>query len=75
MRMTIEIIDTATGRPPAVEKIDRIAKEYGLMEMDIDQFAVTEDGQIVLLDECGYYSYVDAESFNLKAWFCEDKKQ
>ena len=53
MGMTIEIIDNTTGRPPSEKLIDRIAKEYGLMEMDIDQFAVTEDGHVVLIDDCG----------------------
>lgn len=71
MGMMIEIIDNSTGRPPSEKLIDRIAKEYGLMEMDIDQFAVTEDGHVVLLDDCGRYSYVDTEGFNLRIDFCE----
>jgi len=73
MKMTIEIIDNTTGRPPSEKLIDRIAKEYGLMEMDIDQFAVTEDGHVVLIDDCGRCSYVDTEGFNLRIDFCEVK--
>ena len=69
MRMSIEIIDNTTGRPPSAKLIDRIAKEYGLMEMDIDQFAVTEDGHVVLIDDCGRCSYVDTEGFNLRIDF------
>lgn len=69
MGMTIEIIDNTTGRPPSAKLIDRIAKEYGLMEMDIDQFAVTEDGHVVLIDDCGRCSYVDTEGFNLRIDF------
>jgi hypothetical protein len=69
MGMTIEIIDNTTGRPPSEKLIYRIAKEYGLMEMDIDQFAVTEDGHVVLIDDCGRCSYVDTEGFNLRIDF------
>ena len=71
MEMKIEIIDNTTGRPPSAELIECIAKEYGLMEMDIDQFAVTEDGHVVLIDDCGSCSYVDTEGFNLRIDFCE----
>lgn len=69
MEITIEIIDNTTGRPPSEKLIDRIAKKYGLMEMDIDQFAVTEDGHVVLIDDCGRCSYVDTEGFNLRIDF------
>ena len=41
MGMTIEVIDNKTGRPPSAKLVDRIAREYGLMRFDIDQFAVT----------------------------------
>ena len=71
MGMMIEIIDNTTGRPPSAKLIERIAKEYGLMEMDIDQFAVTEDCHLVLLDDCGRFSYVDTEGFNLRINFSE----
>lgn len=71
MGMSIDIIDNTTGKPPSEKLIERIAKEYGLMEMDIDQFAVTEDGHVVLLDDCGHCSYVDTEGFNLRIDFCE----
>ena len=67
MKITIEIIDNTTGRPPSEKLINRIAKEYGLM--DIDQFAVTEDGHVVLIDDCGRCSYVDTEGFNLRIVF------
>ena len=66
MGMTIEIIDNTTGRPPSEKLIDRIAKEYGLMKMDIDQFAVCEDGQIILLDDCGNVAYCDMSRFEVK---------
>ena len=71
MGMTIEVIDNTTGRPPSEKLIDRIAKEYGLILHDIDQFAVTEDGHVVLIDDCGRCCYVDTEGFNLRIDFCE----
>lgn len=69
--MKFEVIDTTTGRPPSEKVIDRIAKEYGLMRHDIDQFAVTEDGHLVLIDDCGNCSYLNAERFNLKVWWTD----
>lgn len=72
--MTIEIIDNTTGRPPSEKLIDRIAKEYGLMRHDIDQFAVTEDGHLILLDDCGNFCYVDRNGFDLRISFGEVKE-
>lgn len=71
MGMRIEIIDNKTGRPPSDNLIDRIAKEYGLICTHIDQFAVTEDGSLLLLDDRGQCCYVDKEGFNLRIDFCE----
>lgn len=67
MKMTMEIIDKSTGMPVSDDLTEQFAKEYGLMEMDIDQFAITQDGHIVLLDECGQYRYVDEERYGLRA--------
>ena len=66
MGMTIEVIDNTTGRQPSDNLIDRIAKENGLMRDDIDQFAVTEDGHLILLDDCGNFCYVDKDGFDLR---------
>lgn len=56
-----KVIDIATGREVSSEKIDKIAKENGLMDMDIDQFFIGEDGQLVLADDCGNIAYCDME--------------
>lgn len=61
--MTFTIIDKKTGKEPTQRVIDNIARKAGLMEFDIDQFAVCEDGQVVLLDECGNFAYCDSERF------------
>lgn len=63
--MTFRIIDRKTGREPTQRVIDNIAKKQGLMLADIDQFAVCEDGQIILLDDCGRVAYCDTERFEV----------
>lgn len=56
--LNFEVMDTNTGKVITDERIQEIAKNAGnLMVADIDQFAVTEDNHLVLLDECGNYSY------------------
>lgn len=64
--MTFEIIDKKTGKPPTQRVITNIAKKYGLLEFDIDEFAVTESGQIILLDDCGNIAYCDPNRFIVK---------
>lgn len=59
----IRIIDRKTGKEPTARVINNIAKKNGLMEMDIDQFAVCEDGSIILLDDCGNIAYCDSRRF------------
>lgn len=63
--MEFKIIDKKTGKEPTQKLIEEIAKENNLMEFDIDQFAVCEDGQIILLDDCGNIAYVDMERFEV----------
>lgn len=61
--MTFKVIDKTTGREPTAKVLESLAKEGGLMEMDIDEFYVGEDGQLVLADECGRIAYVDSDRF------------
>ena len=49
---TFKIFDMTTGREVSADKIDEIAKENGLIDMDIDQFFIGEDGQLALADDC-----------------------
>lgn len=63
--MTFHVIDTNTGKEPTRRVIHNIAKKQGLMEMDIDQFFVGEDGQIVLADDCGRMAYLDGKRFKV----------
>lgn len=67
--MKFIIIDTTTGREVSSEKIDKIAKEGGLMDMDIDQFFIGEDGQLALADDCNNLVYCDNEYYKLRPVF------
>ena len=61
--MTIKVIDTTTGKEPTDRVINNIAKNGGLMICDIDGFYVGEDGQIILVDDCGNATWVDMDRF------------
>lgn len=65
MMKTFKVIDIKTGREVPADKIKKIAKENGLMEADIDQFFISEDGQLVLADDCGNIASCDMEKFGL----------
>lgn len=51
------IIDTKTGEEARWG--DYVNEEWfdGLAEYDMEGFAVTENGDVVLLDECGHFRY------------------
>ncbi len=65
MAMTFKVIDKKTGKEPTYRVIHNIAKKQGLMTMDIDQFFLGEDGQIVLADDCGRMAYLDMKRFKV----------
>lgn len=60
-----KVIDTTTGREVSSEKINKIAKENGLVDMDIDQFFIGENGQLALADDCGNIAYCDTKELKL----------
>lgn len=58
------VIDTKTGEYPDLEKIaltEQWAKH--LMYCDMDGFAITEDGSLILMDECGGQAYTPEGRF------------
>lgn len=60
------VIDNQTGRYPNCEKIaltEGWAKH--LMHCDIDAFALTEDGALMLLDDCGNCAYCPTDRFTV----------
>ena len=67
--VNFRVIDMTTGREVSAEKIAKIAKENGLMEMDIDQFFIGEDGRLMLADDCGQIAYCDMEELGFMPVF------
>lgn len=65
--MMFKIIDRKTGKEPTERVIRNIAKKGGLMEMDIDGFYVGEDGQIILVDDCGRVTWCDMSRFKAES--------
>ena len=65
--MTFKVVDTKTGKEPTYRVIYNIAKKGGIMTMDIDQFFVGEDGELVLADDCGNIMYCDTKRFKVVA--------
>lgn len=64
-----KVIDITTGREVSSEKIDKIAKENELMDMDIDQFYIGEDGTLILADDYGNIAYCDVEKLGFMLVF------
>ena len=60
-----KVMDITTGREVSAEKIDKIAKENGLMDMDIDQFFIGEDGRLALADDSGKIAYCDTKGLKI----------
>ena len=61
------VIDTKTGKRPDEEKIalrEKWAK--GLIYCDMEGFFVGEDGQLILADECGHFTYCPPDRFKIK---------
>ena len=61
--MKFHVIDRKTGKEPTDRVITNIARKGGLMTMDIDGFYVSEEGDLVLVDDCGNATWVDQERF------------
>lgn len=64
--MQFDVIDTKTGAYPDVEKI-ALNEEWakGLIYCDIDCFAMQEDGNLVLIDDCGNFAYPPEKRFKV----------
>ena len=58
------VIDNETGVYPDCEKI-ALNEEWAkhLIYCDIDTFAITEDGNLILLDDCGNCAFCPADRF------------
>lgn len=60
--MKLKFIDLLTGEEPKDLSSEDWVKD-GLCWTDIEGFALTEDLEIVLLDECGNYIWPPADRF------------
>jgi len=65
--MTLEVIDKKTGTYPNLEEI-ALNEDWAsnLMYCDMDGFALFEDGNLILMDECGHYAYCPVDRFEVK---------
>ena len=52
--MEFKVIDLETGKEMSKEEVC----DDNLLDMDLEQFAVCEDGSLILTDGCGNFSYV-----------------
>ena len=60
------VIDKNTGKYPDTYSIARRCSwAKHLVYCDIDGFALTEDGQLVLMDECGNIAYCPNDRFEI----------
>lgn len=64
--MTFNVVDRQTGMYPDVEKI-ALTEEWAknLVYCDIDGFALHEDGNLILLDDCGNAAYCPPDRFDI----------
>lgn len=62
------VIDNNTGREPNCELIAKTEDwANNLMPYDIDSFAMTEDGRVVLIDDCGNCAFAPSDRFTVKS--------
>jgi hypothetical protein len=65
--IALTVIDPQTGKYPDVREI-AIREKWAnsLCYSDIDGFAIDEDGNLILLDECGRYCYPPVGRFECR---------
>lgn len=66
-RIEFKVIDNNTGKEADIGKI-ALKEDWakGLMYCDMQGFAILDDGNLVLLDECGKFEYCPSERFSIK---------
>ena len=64
--MTFKVIDKKTGKEADTYKI-ALKEDWAkcLVYCDIEGFALTEDGVLVLMDECGNVAYCPDDRFEI----------
>ena len=71
--MTFTVIDNKTGKKPNFENICHEKWTRHLLKDDIDQFAVTEDGHLILIDDCDNLVYCPDERYTIVETTDENK--
>lgn len=62
--ITLDVIDPKTGEYPDLEHIARTEEwAQNLSPLDMNMFCIDEDGNLLLMDECGNYSHCPADRF------------
>lgn len=66
-QIEFKVIDNNTGKEADIGEI-ALKEDWakGLMYCDMEGFAILDDGNLVLLDECGKYEYCPSERFSVK---------
>lgn len=68
--ITFDVIDPKTGEYPDLEHISRTEEwAKNLIPCDMDGFCINEDGNLLLMDECGNYSHCPIDRFDVKFSF------
>lgn len=69
--MNLTIWDRKKNKPVDVNDIkdEDWVQNSNALSMDLESFAVTEDGQILLIDSCGNYERLDGNRFYAVAGF------
>ena len=64
--LKFDVIDPKTGKYPDLWNI-ALNEEWAmhLMYCDMEGFAINEDGQLILMDECGGCAYCPDERFKV----------
>lgn len=70
-KLGFTVIDTKTGEYPDVDSI-ALNEDWakGLIYCDIDGFVLTEDGNLLLMDDCGNVAYCPPDRFEV-VYECE----
>ena len=68
--MTFDVIDPKTGEYPDLEHIARTEEwAQNLIPCDMEGFCINEDGNLLLMDECGNYVYCPEDRFQVNFQF------
>lgn len=66
--MTFRVIDNKTGKEPNLEDIvlnEEWAYMTNLVHCDMEGFAITNNGDLIMLDECGNYEFCPQGRFTV----------